>query len=119
MRRRGDGRGRGARGGDGRQPLRLRRDAAAQGELAEPREVDRLAEDAHRLLIGVKARGVLGLDEVEVELRAALEVARLLKLRVGLALLARGLDVVYQLDERVHRDVAHAEGAPLYGLDAR
>src|SRR5215207_11696450 len=86
VRRRGDGRGRRAGG--------LGRDAAPQGELAEAREVDRLAKDAHRLLVGVEAGGVLGLDEVEVELRAALEVARLLKLRVGLALLARGLDVV-------------------------
>src|SRR5215218_6441442 len=83
----------------------LRRDAAAQGELTEPREVDRLAEDAHRLLVGVEARGVLGLAEVEVELRAALEVARLLKLRIRFAGVARRLDVADELDERVHRDV--------------
>src|SRR5689334_9976306 len=111
MRRRGDRRGRWAGG--------LGRDAAPQRELAEAREVDRLAEDTHRLLIGGKARRVLGLDEVEIELRAPLEVARLLKLRVGLARLSRPLDVVDELDERVHRDVAHLESAPLNGLDAR
>ena len=46
----------------------------AQRELALAREVDRLAQDARSLLRRVEARGVFRLDEVQVELRAPLQV---------------------------------------------
>src|ERR1043166_7549514 len=45
----------------------------AGAQLPRAGEVDRLAEDTSGLLRGVEAGRVLGLDEVEIELRLALE----------------------------------------------
>src|SRR5688500_13819725 len=50
-----------------------------QGELALPRQVDRLAKDAQRLVGRVETGRVLGFDEVHVELRLPLEALRLAK----------------------------------------
>jgi hypothetical protein len=50
-------------------------DGTTQKDLAEAREVDRFAEDTHSFLRCVIAHRVFSLDEVELELCAALEVA--------------------------------------------
>jgi hypothetical protein len=45
------------------------------------REVDGFAQDARPFLVGVKARRVLSLGEIEQELSFALELARLIERR--------------------------------------
>src|SRR5262245_31586555 len=91
----------------------------AQRRLSEPREVDRLTEDSHCLLRRVEAHRVLGLDEVHVELSAALVLPPLAQLLVGASLALGRLEIGDQIHQRVHGQVPHPEGPVLDGLHPR
>ena len=79
---------------------------------------DRLAQDPGRLLWRMEAGGVLGFDEVQQELRLALQSPRLGEHRVGGAAVPGALDVADEAHDRVHRPVAKPERPPLNLLDA-
>ena len=71
--------------------------------LALASEVHRLAENARRFLRRMEAGRVFRLDEVEIELRPALQIKRGLEIGVGPASGPGSLEVVDQPDQGGHR----------------
>src|SRR5687767_7690406 len=80
---------------------------------SQPREVDRLSQDAHSFLIGVKPHRILGLDEVHIELGGSLVTSSAVE-SWSVAVCDRSLrDRIHQVEQRVDRDVPHLERAVL------
>ena len=86
--------------------------------LSAPRKINRLAEDARGLLRGMESHRVLRLDEIQVELRLALEVARGCELFIRLSRSLRRLDLPDEFHERIHRQVSQAKGTILNRFDS-
>src|SRR5688500_3653460 len=78
-------------------------------DLTPAREVDRLAENPRGFLRRVEPRRVFRLDEVEIELRFPMKVARRLQIGVRTAGGDRALEIRDQRHQRIHRAVAQVE----------
>ena len=87
-----------------------------QLELSLAGEVDGFAEDPQRFLRRVEAR-IFGFDEIEIELRLALEVPRRADLRRRHIGGARCFQVGNQFHECVHPEIAHPLRAFLDDFD--
>jgi hypothetical protein len=90
-----------------------------KAQLAEPAEIDRVAEDAHGFLRRVEAHRVLRHHEINHELAATVIVAGGGELRVGGPVCLGSLDVVDEIDERIERRVSQSEESVLNIFDAR
>ena len=86
--------------------------------MTAPRIVERRCQDSGRFLIGMKAHGVFRLHKVQQKGRLALKVERGNDLGLAHSAHLGDLKVVNELDQCVHREVAHLHEAPLDRLDA-
>src|SRR5262249_43100852 len=74
----------------------------AQGVLSLPGKIDRFTQDTYGFARSVKARGILRFDKVEIKLRPSLKIPGRRKLRIGPAPGSRRLQVIDEVDQRVH-----------------
>src|SRR4029079_18907642 len=90
----------------------------AHGNLSLASEINRLPKNTSRLLRCMEASRVLGFDEVEIELCAALQIQRRLEIVVGLSRGLGCLQVVDQSYESGHRILTQFPVPILYFLNA-
>jgi hypothetical protein len=91
----------------------------AQRVLALSGEIDGLAENPRCLLRRVEAGGVFRLDEIQVELRLALETLRGCEFFLGLARSFRRFEIPDQIHQGIHHHIAQFVSALLNRLDPR